>query len=519
VLLLKKVSFGIDNIVLMENENELDNQLAMLELYVCRTGMNSHRMPISFEALEKARPTLVNKFCVADKNYIGSDFTTHTKDEVIIGFFPKENNMRFSEPDSEGNVYLIANVILSKIYASWAYKIFLNRGNERPVSMEIQVYESEIDEDGNEHLLDFSFQGVTILGENVMPASEGSNAKIIKFSKFSEILTDKEMRKDYKKALDEYKYSKIDFSIPTDVKNIIENELKINKNISTVDLSFSKYLIKNEKISMTKLNQLTNHFSKFEIQPNFLGNKICFDWANGLQNQINNIDIVEFESDENSKEKEADIVPEEFVKDEEVKEEDFGCGEAKMADDAEVKEEEKETPAEQAKEEETKEEDFGSDANVENGANAEINDKNAETDEKLAEENSNMEEAKMAEEVDFATMYTEAMAKVKALEEENFALKAFKAEIDENTKKMAVEQAMFSICEGYEISEEQKNELIAKSVDFSVEEIGNWETYVKVQCFDFPRKVTSATNFARIDIPATHTNKVPEKAKSVWERL
>lgn len=509
----RTINFEVDKMKLLEEIS--DNHLAYLELYVCHDGKNSHDLIITRDTIERSIPTLVNKCCVADYSFGSKDFTTHTPDEMIIGFFPKENNMRMTEPDFEGKSYLVANVILSKIYAKWAYDIFVNKGNERPVSMEIEIIETELI-DGKEKIIDFVFRGVTILGANVRPSCEGSNAKI---TKFSNLITDKEMRKDYKKALDEYKYSKIDFSIPADVKNIIENELKINKNISTVDLSFSKYLIKNEKISMTKLNQLTNHFSKFEIQPNFLGNQICFDWANSLQNQINNIDIVEFESDENSKEKEADIVPEEFVKDEEVKEEDFGCGEAKMADDAEVKEEEKETPAEQAKEEETKEEDFGSDANVENGANAEINDKNAETDEKLAEENSNMEEAKMAEEVDFATMYTEAMAKVKALEEENFALKAFKAEIDENTKKMAVEQAMFSICEGYEISEEQKNELIAKSVDFSVEEIGNWETYVKVQCFDFPRKVTSATNFARIDIPATHTNKVPEKAKSVWERL
>lgn len=156
-----------------------DSQLAIVEIYVCHDGNNLHNLPIDLSALKSAKKTLKNKFLVA--GYDGNDFEGHEEDEQIVGFFPESSKMRFEKKD--GKTFLVAQAIMSKIYADWAYDIFVEE-NDRAVSMEITVLDSEIDEnDGLEHITKFVFNGVTLLGKKHQPACEGASASIIKFSK------------------------------------------------------------------------------------------------------------------------------------------------------------------------------------------------------------------------------------------------------------------------------------------------------------------------------------------------
>ena len=170
-----KLSFEVQKFSIMDNIS--DEQFAFVEVYVCHDGNNAHNMPISFESLEKAKDTLKNKFLVA--GYNGRDFKGHEKDEMIVGFFPESSKMWFEEMN--GRHYLVAEAIMSKIYAKWAYDIFVE-SNKKDVSMEITVLETE-EHDNLIEIKDFVFNGVTILGNSHLPACEGANASIIKFSK------------------------------------------------------------------------------------------------------------------------------------------------------------------------------------------------------------------------------------------------------------------------------------------------------------------------------------------------
>ena len=114
-----KLSFEVQKFSIMDNI--ADEQFAFVEVYVCHDGNNAHNMPISFETLEKAKDTLKNKFLVA--GYNGRDFKGHEKDEMIVGFFPESSKMWFEEMN--GRHYLVAEAIMSKIYAKWAYDIFV----------------------------------------------------------------------------------------------------------------------------------------------------------------------------------------------------------------------------------------------------------------------------------------------------------------------------------------------------------------------------------------------------------
>ena len=175
----KKLSFGVEGFSVIDDYS--DSQLAIVEVYVCHDGNNAHDMPIDLSVIKKAKRTLKNKFLVA--GFDGDDFEGHEPDEQIVGFFPESSEMKFVEKD--GRNYLVAQAIMSKVYAKWAYDVFVeDEDNERAVSMEITVLGTEIsDEDGLEHITKFVFNGVTLLGETHIPACEGANASIIKFSK------------------------------------------------------------------------------------------------------------------------------------------------------------------------------------------------------------------------------------------------------------------------------------------------------------------------------------------------
>ena len=173
----KKLSFGVQGFDVIDDYS--DSQFAIAEIYVCHDGNNLHNMPIDLSVIKKAKRTLKNKFLVA--SFDGDDFEGHEPDEQIVGVFPESSEMKFVEKD--GKTYLVAQAIISKVYAKWAYDVFAeDEDNERAVSMEITVLGTELQDDNLEHITKFVFNGVTLLGESHMPACEGSNASIIKFS-------------------------------------------------------------------------------------------------------------------------------------------------------------------------------------------------------------------------------------------------------------------------------------------------------------------------------------------------
>ena len=192
----KELSFEVEGFNVIDDYS--DNQLAIVEVYVCHDGNNHHNMPIDLSVIKKAKKTLKNKFLVA--GFDGDDFEGHEPDEQIVGFFPESSEMKFVEKD--GRTYLVAQAIMSKIYAKWAYDVFVDdEDNYRSVSMEITVLGTEVnDDDGLEHITKFVFNGVTLLGESHMPACEGANASIIKFSKENALKVDSKRLKNSDKS-------------------------------------------------------------------------------------------------------------------------------------------------------------------------------------------------------------------------------------------------------------------------------------------------------------------------------
>ena len=173
------LNLAVDKVKLLHEAS--DAQLAVAEIWVCRSGQNSHKLPIDITAIKQAEPTLINKFLVAGYDEKNKDFKGHEGlAQRIVGFFPKENKIRYVD-DGDGETYLVANAIISKVYVPWAYDSFVSN-NYREVSMEISVAETEVREDGYTWITSFFVNGVTILGLNRKASIAGSHAVITEFA-------------------------------------------------------------------------------------------------------------------------------------------------------------------------------------------------------------------------------------------------------------------------------------------------------------------------------------------------
>ena len=104
---LEKFSIDVASFEIVPEEYS-DSQLAVVEIYVCHDGNNRHNVPITREALVRAKDTLKNKFLVA--GFDGNDFEGHEPDEQIVGFFPESSKMKFEKPNTVSVPILVSRL-------------------------------------------------------------------------------------------------------------------------------------------------------------------------------------------------------------------------------------------------------------------------------------------------------------------------------------------------------------------------------------------------------------------------
>lgn len=168
-----KMKFILDKFEILD-EN-LDSDFALCKIYICSDGKNLHGIEISLEAIIAAQESLKNKYLVAKVNREGNDFEGHEIDERIIGHFPESSKMEIVQYKDRN--FLTAQALISKVYASKDYFI-LAKGNNKGVSMEIKdiVWNEDYSV-----ITNFSFHGVTILGDSKTPAIPNANLEMMVF--------------------------------------------------------------------------------------------------------------------------------------------------------------------------------------------------------------------------------------------------------------------------------------------------------------------------------------------------
>ena len=180
--------------VKFENDSELkdfqeydENKLAIAKICVLSTAPNSHQLNISEKVLRRDIGTIRGNFLVADMMY--GDATTHTPNEVPVGYFLPNEDIEFEEVEKDGMkiVKAWAYAVLSKRYASAAYEMFV-QDNHRATSIEMTV---ETPEDDEHEVLSFNAFGSTILGKTVAPSCKDAEMSLVRFAEEANNFFDK----------------------------------------------------------------------------------------------------------------------------------------------------------------------------------------------------------------------------------------------------------------------------------------------------------------------------------------
>ena len=150
-----------------------ESEIMKVKMYIVSEGNNHHNMPISWEAILAAKPTLVGKPIVAKYNKWNKDLMGHEKDEVPIGVILREEDI-FEEEDENGKKWLGAYGDIWMRYSQDVTGVLV-RDMIKDLSMEIIVAEESDMGDINA----FAFTGVTLIGTS--PAIKDARVEVLTF--------------------------------------------------------------------------------------------------------------------------------------------------------------------------------------------------------------------------------------------------------------------------------------------------------------------------------------------------
>ena len=530
-----KVSLSVD--ALEVSDEVLDNHLAIIEVYVCHDGNNAHNLPIKLETIKDAQESLKNKPLVA--GFDGFDFEGHEVDEVLIGYFPESSHMQYVEKN--GKNYLVAEAIMPKLYAKWAYDIF-QRDKNKSVSMEIEVLDFEELNENETEIKKFIFNAVTVLGGTHMPACEGASATMIKFSKenakevYDKHLTSQNIKR---------KYFDVNIPIEDDNTTYMDKDIKINNNKeAAVDSDswnnpgkalYEPLLESNNKQSLVNEAYLIvesgyedapsehlkypHHSLKgSELVLNVKGVIAAFQRASQegiVSGKVKShllrhyhelgLSTENFEINEEG----GQSMPEEEIKDEKVEMEEEKVEEEKSEE--EVKEETE-------KPEETKMETFESEKEDEKSDRDDAKEEAKKEEEDERSEIDDYKEEEKGEEMEASTgehpeeEFNADKARIKELEAEVDSLKAKLCDYEAEDKTRIVEAALANVMEL--MSQEEISNLREESKNYSLDEMNAFENRVKAYAFE---KITEAkkeekSSYTKMAI----TESAEKKANGLW---
>lgn len=222
-----KIYFSIEDAKLI-NENPNSN-FAVMELDFFASGKNLHDMYVSEETLLKTADTIKNCPLVWKYDEELDDIYTHTPDEVPCGFVPEHANIT-SKVLEDGRTMLSVVAYVWKRYTGELLNFFRRDGGIKPVSVEMSVLETMERPDGLLELLDYKFEGITVLGTFVTPAIPLAKATVLSFSKEYE----EDLKKEFSNSVERIQhYEKGDNIMPYSSLKDINPALKgINPSIS-----------------------------------------------------------------------------------------------------------------------------------------------------------------------------------------------------------------------------------------------------------------------------------------------
>ena len=283
--MIKKLSFDVENAEMIQ-ENP-DSKFAILSIDFFASGDNLHDMYVSEETLMRTADTIKNIPLIWHYDSTLEDAWTHSPDEVPCGFIPESTEIK-SRKLEDGRTMLSAIAYVWKRYTGPLLSFFKRDGGKKPVSVEMSVYKTQPKGEGKTELLDFRYEGVTVLGSYVTPAIPLANASVLSFTK------------EYEEDL-EKEFSFTEIILPNKIRDSAEKGLSIRKEEgggTSTGVAFARYLTKNKIITPEKVKEIDNYFSthknsKETVDWLLWGGDYAKEWAGKMVEKING-EIVTF---------------------------------------------------------------------------------------------------------------------------------------------------------------------------------------------------------------------------------
>lgn len=202
-------TFGV-----LEYSSEGNKDLMDVTLKSCHIGLNRNGSHISEENMNKAIPSFANKPILAEivKDDDGNlDFGTHAIEAVEdengdlkyryiekpVGIVPESYSPRLVYDKEYDKTYLYVNGKIFKLYGNETADILTEKKGTK-VSIEIDIENMAWDAKNNWlDIIDFTFSGVTLLGEKIGEGMLGSRCDVSDFSQYQSF--------DYSKEINEMK--------------------------------------------------------------------------------------------------------------------------------------------------------------------------------------------------------------------------------------------------------------------------------------------------------------------------
>jgi hypothetical protein len=264
----KIINFDVESSEII-NENS-DSRFLIAKIQAFASSKNRHDMVCSEEVLQKTAPTIYDVPIIYNIEKYRNDFGSHTDpDKSLITGFIAPNSAKFERlPD--GRLALMVFARISKRYSPKVVEILRRDNGNKKISVEMELTDSAVRDDGLTEMLDFTYLGACLLGESITEACEKSHLEVLSFAE-----ENKKVIQEYEKEFSN-KYYDIDFTIPQSVRKNAQKSLEEHKknggNATSVSLAMARFLAKNEKITPEKVRAMARFFnSKVERDALTLG--------------------------------------------------------------------------------------------------------------------------------------------------------------------------------------------------------------------------------------------------------
>lgn len=250
---MKKIDFTIDSFEVLEEQN--DSQFTRAKIQAFASDANKHDLYCSEEVLKETAHTLYSKPVVYDYDYEEKDMKSHTTpDKTFIAGYVVPNSAEFIRlTDEKKRLAVIIEAVLWNRYIPHVIETLKNNNGFAKISVEMELFETKERDDGLTEMLSFAYSGISMLGQFIQEACEGSHIQILSFAE-----EDKKVKKAFMQEFS--KYDELDFNIPTKVKSNSEKALSLYKTTgvggTSASLVYAKFISKNKTITPEKVRSI-----------------------------------------------------------------------------------------------------------------------------------------------------------------------------------------------------------------------------------------------------------------------